>query len=107
MHSGGQGEELSQSIRSLLMAFGLAIFLVYLVLSSHLESLLHPFVILFTIPLALVGAVLALLLTRCPVSLVVLSGLILMVGLEVTTAFILMGKVNQIERKGVGKGKNG
>src|SRR3546814_5907344 len=54
MHIGGQGEELSQSIRSLLMAFGLAIFLVYLVMASQFESLLHPFVILFTIPLALV-----------------------------------------------------
>ncbi|TXH71867.1 MAG: efflux RND transporter permease subunit, partial [Lysobacteraceae bacterium] len=62
MHIGGQGEELSQSLRSLLFAFGLAIFLVYLVMASQFESLLHPFVILFTIPLALVGAILALLL---------------------------------------------
>ena len=57
MHIGGQGEELGESIRSLLFAFGLAIFLVYLVMASQFESLLHPFVILFTIPLALVGAV--------------------------------------------------
>ncbi|OLI42899.1 acriflavin resistance protein [Xanthomonas oryzae pv. oryzae] len=56
MHIGGQGEELAQSVKSLLFAFGLAIFLVYLVMASQFESLLHPFVILFTIPLAMVGA---------------------------------------------------
>ncbi|MGO4781370.1 efflux RND transporter permease subunit, partial [Lysobacter sp. 2RAB21] len=42
MHIGGQGEELQQSINSLLFAFGLAIFLVYLVMASQFESLLHP-----------------------------------------------------------------
>ena len=50
MHIGGQGEELDSSINSLLFAFGLAIFLVYLVMASQFESLLHPFVILFTDP---------------------------------------------------------
>src|SRR5690606_2582818 len=103
LHIGGQGEELSQSIRSLLMAFGLAIFLVYLVMASQFESLLHPFVILFTIPLALVGAVLALLLTRSPVSVVVFIGLILMVGLVVKNAIILIDKVNQLREEGVAK----
>jgi HAE1 family hydrophobic/amphiphilic exporter-1 len=53
MHIGGQGEELASSVRSLIFAFGLAVFLVYLVMASQFESLLHPFVILFTIPLAL------------------------------------------------------
>lgn len=103
MHIGGQGEELSQSIRSLLIAFGLAIFLVYLVMASQFESLLHPFVILFTIPLALVGAVLALLLTRSPVSVVVFIGLILLVGLVVKNAIILIDKVNQLREQGVPK----
>src|SRR3546814_576110 len=103
MHIGGQGEELSQSIRSLLMAFGLAILLVYLVMASQFESLLHPFVILFTIPLALVGAVLALLLTRSPVSVVVFIGLSLMVGLVVKNAIILIDKVNQLREEGVAK----
>ena len=63
MHIGGQGEELDASISSLIFALSLAIFLVYLVMASQFESLLHPFVILFTIPLALVGAILALMLT--------------------------------------------
>ena len=100
---GGQGQELGESIRSLLFAFGLAIFLVYLVMASQFESLLHPFVILFTIPLALVGAVAALLLTGSPASVVVFIGLILLVGLVVKNAIILIDKVNQLREDGMAK----
>ena len=103
MRIGGQGEELAESVRSLLFAFGLAVFLVYLVMASQFESLLHPFVILFTIPLALVGAIAALLLTRSPVSVVVFIGLILLVGLVVKNAIILIDKVNQLRESGVAK----
>jgi len=103
MHIGGQGEELAESARSLIFAFGLAIFLVYLVMASQFESLLHPFVILFTIPLALVGAILALMLTGKPISVVVFIGLILLVGLVTKIAIILIDKVNQLREAGVAK----
>ncbi|MET0889639.1 MAG: efflux RND transporter permease subunit [Stenotrophomonas maltophilia] len=103
MHIGGQGEELADSARSLVFAFGLAIFLVYLVMASQFESLLHPFVILFTIPLALVGAILALMLTGKPISVVVFIGLILLVGLVTKNAIILIDKVNQLREAGVAK----
>ncbi|NUS59916.1 MAG: efflux RND transporter permease subunit, partial [Lysobacter sp.] len=103
MHIGGQGEELESSVKSLLFAFGLAVFLVYLVMASQFESLLHPFVILFTIPLALVGAVLALLISNSTVSVVVFIGLILLVGLVVKNAIILIDKVNQLREEGVAK----
>src|SRR5690606_23108860 len=103
MRIGGQGQELDESIRSLLFAFGLAVLLVCLVLASQVESLLHPFVILFTIPLALVGAVAALLSTGSPVSVVVFIGLILLVGLVVKNAIILIDKVNQLREEGVAK----
>ncbi|MDR1076576.1 MAG: efflux RND transporter permease subunit [Xanthomonadaceae bacterium] len=105
MHIGGQGEELAESVRSLLFAFALAVFLVYLVMASQFESLLHPFVILFTIPLALVGAVWALVLSRSPISVVVFIGLILLVGLVTKNAIILIDKVNQLREEGVGKRK--
>ncbi len=103
MHIGGQGEELAESARSLIFAFGLAIFLVYLVMASQFESLLHPFVILFTIPLALVGAILALMLTGKPISVVVFIGLILLVGLVTKNAIILIDKVNQLREAGLPK----
>ena len=103
MHIGGQGQELGESVRSLLFAFALAVFLVYLVMASQFESLLHPFVILFTIPLALVGAVLALMLTGNTISVVVFIGLILLVGLVTKNAIILVDKVNQLREAGVAK----
>ncbi|PZQ30219.1 MAG: acriflavin resistance protein [Stenotrophomonas acidaminiphila] len=103
MHIGGQGEELAESVNSLLFAFGLAVFLVYLVMASQFESLLHPFVILFTIPLAMVGAVAALFLTNSPISVVVFIGLILLVGLVTKNAIILIDKVNQLREAGVSK----
>ncbi len=103
MHVGGQGEELASSMRSLLFAFALAVFMVYLVMASQFESLLHPFVILFTIPLALVGAVLALLVTGNSISVVVFIGLILLVGLVTKNAIILIDKVNQLRETGVAK----
>jgi HAE1 family hydrophobic/amphiphilic exporter-1 len=103
MHIGGQGEELNESITSLLFAMGLAIFLVYLVMASQFESLLHPFVILFTIPLALVGAIAALLLTNSTISVVVFIGLILLVGLVTKNAIILIDKVNQAREAGMPK----
>ena len=103
LHIGGQGEELAQSLQSLLFAFALAVFLVYLVMASQFESLLHPFVILFTIPLALVGAILALLVTGSTISVVVFIGLILLVGLVVKNAIILIDKVNQAREAGMAK----
>lgn len=100
---GGQSEELERSRNSLIFAFALAIFLVYLVMASQFESLLHPFVILFTIPLAMVGAVLALWLSGSPVSVVVFIGLILLVGIVVKNAIVLIDKVNQLREEGVPK----
>src|SRR5690606_14182982 len=68
----GQSEEMQRSFDSLMLALGLAVFLVYLVMASQFESLLHPFVILFTIPLALIGALYALAITGSPISVVVM-----------------------------------
>ena len=100
---GGQSEELDSSIRSLLFAFGLAIFLVYLVMASQFESLLHPFVIIFSVPLAMVGAVMALWLSGSAVSVVVFIGLILLVGIVVKNAIVLIDKVNQLREEGMPK----
>ncbi len=103
VHVGGQSEELDSSVKSLMFALGLAIFLVYLVMASQFESLLHPFVIMFSIPLAAVGAVLALKLTRSPVSVVVFIGLIMLVGIVVKNAIVLIDRVNQLREAGVAK----
>jgi len=100
---GGQSEELDSSVKSLVFALGLAIFLVYLVMASQFESLLHPFVIMFSIPLAAVGAVLALKLTNSAISVVVFIGLIMLVGIVVKNAIVLIDRVNQLREAGVPK----
>lgn len=105
LHVGGQGEELRDSLRSLLFAFVLAVFLVYLVMASQFESLLHPFVILFTVPLALVGAVLALWLSGHSLSVVVFIGLILLVGIVVKNAILMIDRINQLREQGLARGQ--
>lgn len=102
-HIGGQSEELDASLRSLIFALSLAIFLVYLVMASQFESLLHPFVIMFSIPLALVGAVLALKITFTPLSIVVFIGLIMLAGIVVKNAIVLIDRINQLREEGVDK----
>ncbi len=99
----GQNEEMGNSFQSLLFALGLAIFLVYLVMASQFESLLHPFIILFTIPLALVGAVLALYITGTTISVVVFIGLILLAGIVVNNAIVLIDLINQLRERGMDK----
>ena len=103
VHIGGQSEDLSDSVRSMLFALGLAIFMVYLVMASQFESLLHPFVIMFSVPLAMVGAVLALKLTGSTLSVVVFIGLIMLVGIVVKNAIILIDRVNQLREEGLPK----
>lgn len=99
----GQNEEMANSFRSLLFALSLAVFLVYLVMASQFESLLHPFIILFTIPLALVGTILGLWITGSTISVVVFIGLILLAGIVVNNAIVLIDLINQYRERGMNK----
>jgi HAE1 family hydrophobic/amphiphilic exporter-1 len=99
----GQNQEMAMSFRSLQLALLLAVFLVYLVMASQFESFLHPFVILFTIPLALIGAVFGLLITGSTISVVVFIGLILLAGIVVNNAIVLIDLINQLRAKGMEK----
>jgi HAE1 family hydrophobic/amphiphilic exporter-1 len=96
----GQSEEMQDSFDSMKFALILAIFLVYLVMASQFESLIHPFVILFTIPLALVGAVLALFITGTTVNIVALIGVIMLAGIVVNNAIVLVDLINQLRAQG-------
>jgi len=99
----GQNEEMQDSFQSMQFALALAIFLVYLVMASQFESLIHPFVILFTIPLALVGAVLALFLTGTTVNVVAFIGVIMLAGIVVNNAIVLVDLINQLQASGMEK----
>jgi HAE1 family hydrophobic/amphiphilic exporter-1 len=100
---GGQSEEMATSFESMRFAIILAIFLVYLVMASQFESLLHPFVIMFSIPFGLVGVAVALLLTGGTVSVMVLIGLIMLAGIVVKNAILLIDYTNHARRQGVPK----
>ncbi|MDX1453896.1 MAG: efflux RND transporter permease subunit [Gammaproteobacteria bacterium] len=99
----GQSEDMKIAFESMQFALLLAIFLVYLVMASQFESLLHPFVILFTIPLALTGAIFALLLTNSTISVVVFIGLIMLAGIVVNNAIVLVDMINQLRLGGMDK----
>jgi HAE1 family hydrophobic/amphiphilic exporter-1 len=97
----GQSEEMQRAFRSLLVALALAVFLVYLVMASQFESLLHPMVILLTIPLALTGAIFALWVTGSSLSVVVFIGLIMLAGIVVNNAIVLVTRINQLRESGL------
>ncbi|GAB4185520.1 MAG: efflux RND transporter permease subunit [Wenzhouxiangellaceae bacterium] len=99
----GQNEELQASTRSLLFALGLAIFLVYLVMASQFESLLHPLVILFSVPLAAVGVALALEVSGLAISVMVMIGLIMLAGIVVNNAIVLIDLINQMRNEGMAR----
>lgn len=96
----GQSDEMQGSFRSMQFALILAVFLVYLVMASQFESLIHPLVILFTIPLALVGAVLALFITGTTVNIVAFVGVIMLAGIVVNNAIVLVDLINQLRTEG-------
>ena len=95
---GGQNEEMVRSFDSMKFALLLAVFLVYLVMASQFESLLHPLVIMFTIPLGLIGSALGLLATGTTISVVVLIGLIMLAGIVVNNAIVLVDYINHLRR---------
>jgi HAE1 family hydrophobic/amphiphilic exporter-1 len=96
----GQSEEWRTSSSSLYFALGLSVFLVYVIMASQFESLLHPLLILVTIPLAFLGVVIALLLLDIPLSVVVFLGMIMLAGIVVNNAIVLVDYINQIKARG-------
>jgi HAE1 family hydrophobic/amphiphilic exporter-1 len=100
---GGQQREMVTSFDSMILAIALAIFLVYLVMASQFESLVQPFIIMFTIPFALIGVIVTLLVTGTPISVVVLIGLIMLAGIVVNNAIVLIDYINQLRKRGLTK----
>ena len=97
----GQSQEMAVAYRSMFFAISLAAFLVYLVMASQFESLLHPLVIMVAIPFAFVGVAVALFLTGKTISVVVLIGVVMLAGIAVNDAIVLVDCVNQRRRAGL------
>lgn len=98
---GGENEEMRRSFRDLAFAFGLALILVYMILAAQFESFVHPFTILISVPLALVGAVLALIATRQGLNTMSLIGGVILVGIVVNDAIVKVDFINLAKTRGL------
>lgn len=99
---GGENEEMRRSFRDLAFAFGLALLLVYMILAAQFESFVHPFTILMAVPLALVGAILALALAGQGLNTMSLIGVVILVGIVVNDAIVKVDFINQARARGAG-----
>ena len=96
----GQNQEWERSKGSLVLALALSIFLVYVIMAAQFESLVHPFVIIVTIPLAFFGSFLALAALGVSLSIVVFLGMIMLAGIVVNNAIVLVDYINTLRRRG-------
>ncbi|HZK03952.1 MAG TPA: efflux RND transporter permease subunit [Bacteroidaceae bacterium] len=97
----GEEEKRAESMHSLLLALVLSIILVYMVMASQFESLLHPFTILLTIPIAIVGAIWLFLITGITINIMGVIGLVMLAGIAVNNSIILVDRISQIKDTGV------
>lgn len=98
----GEETERKEASASMTLAFILAIALVYMVMATQFESLLHPFLIIFAVPLSLLGVMISLYVTKTNLSLMANLGAIMLAGIVVTNGIVLIDFINQLRRKGVG-----
>lgn len=97
---GGENEEMMEAFGQLILALGLAIILIYMVMAAQFESLIHPFIILFTIPLAFAGGALGLFITRTPIGVTAFIGVIMLAGIVVNNGIVLVDYINLLRSEG-------
>jgi hydrophobic/amphiphilic exporter-1 (mainly G- bacteria), HAE1 family len=98
----GEFEQMQESFQQLILALLLAVLLIYMVMASQFESLIHPFVIMFTIPLAAIGVVWILLIFGKTLSLVSFLGVIILTGIVVSNGIVMVDYINQLREAGAG-----
>jgi multidrug efflux pump subunit AcrB len=99
---GGQTEQQREAFSALYFTSLLALILVYMVLASQFRSLLDPFVIMFSVPMGLIGVFWALYLTNTTLSTTSFMGIIMMVGIVVSNGVLLVEYINELRRRGMG-----
>jgi HAE1 family hydrophobic/amphiphilic exporter-1 len=98
----GEREEMSKSFRSLIIALILGAVLTYMVMAAQFESLLHPFLVMFTLPMGAAGTALALAITGQTVNVISVIGMVVLVGVVVDNATVEVDYTNQLRRSGKG-----
>lgn len=97
----GEEEKRKDAMSNLSIAFILSILLVYMVMASQFESLIHPFTILLTIPLSLTGTFLTFFILGRPLNIMALIGIIMLAGITVNASIILIDRVTQLRKAGL------
>ena len=97
----GNVEQQQKTFTDLLLAFALAILLVYVVMASQFQSLIDPFIIMFTVPLGITGVFWMLFLTGTTLSVTSFQGIIVMVGVVVSNGILLVDYTNRLRRRGI------
>ena len=97
---GGENEQLMEAFLQLLMALALAIILIYMVMAAQFESLIYPFIIMFTIPLAFAGGALSLFLTGRTFGVTAFIGVIMLAGIVVNNGIVLIDYINTLRNSG-------
>ncbi len=103
MRVGGENEEMRESFRSLGFAFLLALFLVFLIMAAKFESLIQPLVVLVSVPLAAIGAVVALWIAGAGLNAMSGIGMVILIGIVVNDAIIKVDFINQKRAEGASK----
>jgi len=98
----GQIQQQREAFSSLNFTSLLAIILVYMVMASQFRSLLDPFIIMFSVPLGMIGVIWALFLTRTTLNVTSFMGIIMMVGIVVSNGVLLVEYMNELRRHGLG-----
>lgn len=98
---GGEQEQMAETFGTLALVLILAIVMVYLIMVAQFESLMYPFVIMFSVPITLTGVVIALLLTGRTFGVTAFIGVIMLVGIVVKNAIVLVDYVNLLRRRGL------
>jgi len=96
----GEREEMQESFMKLMFALILSIVLVYMIMASLFESLVQPFIVMFTVPLSLIGVVAILIFTHTPISIIVFLGLIMLGGVVVNNGIVLIEYINILREGG-------
>lgn len=97
----GEERERSAAFLSLRFAFLLSLALIYMVLAAQFESLIHPFTIILTVPLSVIGAILTFYLLGLPLNIMAYIGIILLIGIAVNDSIILVDAINQFKNEGL------
>ncbi len=105
LHFSGENEMINDALKQVLLMLLLAIIFMYLIMVAQFQSLLSPFIIMFTIPLAFTGGLLGLYVTGSEISVIALIGFVMLSGVIVNNGIVMVDYINQLREQGMNKEK--